>query len=320
MKALVTGAAGFIGSHLAEALIERGYEVTCITRRTSRLRWIEHLDVEYILCDLADIESCSAKLRDFDYIFHLAGVTKALSERDYFLANAVNTRRLVQAAARENPTLKRFVYMSSLAAIGPSNGRGPVSEESVPAPVSIYGRSKLEGERAVGEFRDRIPVTIIRPPAVYGPRDADFFVMFKMIKKGFFPYWGKCYYSLLYVEDLIRGIILSAEKEEAEGGTFFLADQTVYTNEEIAEEICAALGSRTLKIHLPRPLLPLLAFFGQKMDKKGIINADRIHDFRYSHWTCDGGKARDALGYKSKITLREGIKWTADWYKIHRWL
>lgn len=320
MKALVTGAAGFIGSHLAEALIKKGYEVTCIARETSDLRWIEHLDLEYIICDLADIESCAGKIRDFDYIFHLAGVTKALSEKDYFLANAVLTRKLVQVAARENPKLKRFIYLSSLAAIGPSNDSAPVREDSAPAPVSIYGKSKLEGEKAVVEFRDRLPVTIIRPPAVYGPRDSDFFVMFKMIKKGIFPYWGKCYYSLLYVEDLIQGIILSAEKKEAEGRTFFLTDEMVYTNEDIAGEICSAIGSKALKVRLPQSFLPFLAFFGQKMDKKGIINADRIRDFRYSHWTCDGGKARNELGFKSKITLREGIKWTADWYKIHRWI
>lgn len=94
----------------------------------------------------------------------------------------------------------------------------------------------------------------------------------------------------------------------------------VYTNEDIAGEICSAIGSKALKVRLPQSFLPFLAFFGQKMDKKGIINADRIRDFRYSHWTCDGGKARNELGFKSKITLREGIKWTADWYKIHRWI
>jgi nucleoside-diphosphate-sugar epimerase len=320
MKALVTGAAGFIGSHLAEALVKKGYEVTCVARKTSDLRWIEHLDLEYIICDLADIESCAGKIKDFDYIFHLAGVTKALSEKDYFLANAEYTRKLVQVAARDNLKLTRFIYLSSLAAIGPSSDCLPVREDSEPAPVSVYGRSKLEGEKAVREFKDRIPVTIIRPPAVYGPRDSDFFVMFKMIKKGIFPYWGKCYYSLLYVEDLIQGILLSAEKEEAEGRTFFLTDETVYTNEDIAGEICSALGARALKIRLPRSVLPFLAFFGQKMNKKGIINTDRIRDFRYSHWTCDGGKARNELGFKSKITLREGIKWTADWYKIHRWI
>ncbi len=320
MKALVTGAAGFIGSHLVEALIKRGYEVTCIARETSDRRWIEHLDIGYITCDLADIDSRSWKIKGFDYVFHLAGVTKALSEKDYFLANAVNTGKLVEAAARDNQKMRRFLYLSSLAAIGPSRGSTPVREDSTPAPVSAYGRSKLEGEKAVRAFEDRIPITIVRPPAVYGPRDTDFFLMFKMIKKGIFPYWGKCYYSLLYVDDLVQGIIASAEKQEAEGRTFFLTDETVYTNEEIAGEICSALGSRALKIRMPRSFLSLLAFFGQKIDKKGIINTDRIRDFQYSRWTCDGGKARNELGFKSITTLREGIKWTADWYKIHRWI
>jgi len=320
MKALVTGAAGFIGSHLTEALVRKGFEVTCIARKTSNLRWIEHLDLEYIFCDLADIESSAGKIGNFDYIFHLAGVTKALSEKDYFVANAEHTRKLMQVAARGNPELKRFIYLSSLAAVGPSEDGRPVGEDSPAAPVSFYGKSKLGGEKAVREFRDRVPVTIIRPPAVYGPRDPDMFVMFKMIKKGIFPHWGKCYYSLLYVEDLIRGIIVSAERREAEDKTFFLADEAVYTNEDIAREISAAFGTKALTLRLPRSLLPFLAFFGQKMDKKGIINTDRIRDIQYSHWTCDGGRAKKELGFKSIITLREGIKWTADWYKIHRWL
>ena len=94
----------------------------------------------------------------------------------------------------------------------------------------------------------------------------------------------------------------------------------VYTNETIAAEISSAIGVKAIKIRLPQSLLPFLAFLGQKIDKKGIINRDRINDFRYSNWTCDSSKARDELGFRSRITLREGIKWTADWYKIHRWL
>jgi nucleoside-diphosphate-sugar epimerase len=144
--------------------------------------------------------------------------------------------------------------------------------------------------------------------------------MFKMIKKGVFPFWGKCLYSLLYVEDLVQGIILAAESKEAEGETFFLSDDMVYTNEDIAALISSAIGVKAAKIRLPRPLLPFLAFLGQKIDKKGIINTDRIKDLRYSNWTCDASKAKDELGFRSRITLREGIKWTADWYKIHRWL
>ncbi len=320
MKALVTGAAGFIGSHLTEALVKKGFEVTCIARRTSDLRWIEHLDMDYIFCDLADVESHAEKISGFHYIFHLAGRTKAVSERDFFLANAECTKKLLQVTAQKNTCINRFVYLSSLAAVGPSKDGIPVREDFVPAPVSFYGRSKLEGERAVLSFRDRLPVTIIRPPAVYGPRDADLFVMFKMLKKGIYPYWGKSFYSLLYVDDLIQGIMGAAQKKEAAGKTFFLSDEMVYTNDEIIEEISSALGVKPVKMRLPRSLMPLIAFLGEKADKKSIINKDKIRELLFSNWTCDACKAKNELGFKTKITLREGIKWTADWYKIHRWL
>ncbi len=320
MKALVTGAAGFIGSYLVEALKKRGYEVTCITRISSSLKWIEHLNLNYIVCDLFDIESHADEIRGFDYIFHLAGVTKALNERDFFHANAECTEKLIRVAAERGSGLKRFVYLSSLAAIGPSRNGKPVGEDAPALPVSNYGRSKLAGEKAVLLYKGSCPVTIIRPPAVYGPRDTDFYVMFKMIKKGIFPFWGRCFYSLLYVEDLVDGIVLAAENEGAAGKTFFLSDNMVYTNEVIATEISEAIGSKAIKIWLPQSLLPFLAFLGQKIDKKGIINADRINDFRYANWTCDSGRAREALGFCPRITLREGVKWTADWYRIHRWL
>ncbi len=320
MKALVTGATGFIGSCLVENLKKRGYDVTCLTRRSSNLKWIEHLDLKYIVCDLSDIESHAEEIGGFDYIFHLAGLTKALCERDFFHANAACTEKLARVVAERGTGLKRFVYVSSLAAIGPSRDGEPVREDSRPLPVSNYGRSKLEGEKAVLRYSSSCPVTIIRPSAVYGPRDTDFYFMFKMIKKGIFPYWGRCLYSLVYVEDVVHGIILAAEKEGAEGQTFFLSDDMVYTNEVIAAEISDAVGSKATKIWVPRFLLPFLAFLGQKIDKKGIINGDRINDFRYANWTCDSGKARNELGFRSRITLREGIKWTADWYRIHRWL
>jgi nucleoside-diphosphate-sugar epimerase len=320
MKALVTGAAGFIGSHLAEALVGRGYEVTCLARKTSNLKWIEHLDLKYLLCDLADIESCPEKISGFDFVFHAAGITKTACEKDFFTVNAECTRKLLRVVAASNPGLKRFIYVSTLAAAGPGRDGKPVDEETSASPVSSYGKSKLEGERAVLEYGTRIPVTIVRPSAVYGPRDTDFFLLFSSVKKGFYPYWGRCYYSLIYVEDLVRGIIVSAEKKEGEGRTFFLADETVYTNDDILQAISAALGRRAVRVRLPRRLMPLVAYIGEKIDKKGIINRDKAREARYSNWTCDVGRAREELGFKAKTTLREGTKWTADWYRIHRWL
>jgi nucleoside-diphosphate-sugar epimerase len=187
-------------------------------------------------------------------------------------------------------------------------------------PVSSYGRSKLEGEKAVMAFKDELPFTIVRPPAVYGPRDKDFHILFRMVQRGFYPYWGRCLYSLLYIEDLIQGILLSAEKEEAEGKVFCLSDGFVYSNDDLLKEVSSALEVEAVKIRVPSSLMPLIAFLGEKITKKGIMNRDKIKELRHSNWTCDSSRAERELGFNPKITLREGIKWTADWYKIHRWL
>jgi nucleoside-diphosphate-sugar epimerase len=320
VKALVTGASGFIGSHLTETLLKRGYRVTCVVRDSSSLRWIEHLDVDYIHADLGDIGSSAERLRGFDYVFHLAGLTKAVRAEDFFSVNYGGTLGLLQAVAKAGSGLRRFVLVSSLAAAGPSLDGRRVDETTPPQPVSAYGKSKLKAEEAVHAFGSSIPFTIIRPPAVYGPRDTDFLMMFRMINRGIFPSWGKSSYSMLYATDLAAGIIEAAEHEAAAGKTFFLSDDIVYTNEDIAREIGASLGKRARKISIPRPLLPVIGFIGQKIDKKGIINRDRIIDFSYTNWTCDSGRAERELGVRSKTMLREGIQWTADWYRTHQWL
>ncbi len=320
MKALVTGATGFIGSYLVEALLKRGCDVTCLLRKTSDLKWIEHLDLKYLFCDLAETESFHDKMREFSHVFHLAGLTKAKSEKDFFLANADGTKCLLKAVFRGNPNIERFIYVSSLAAAGPATDIAPVSDDTPPMPVSSYGRSKLEGEKAVMAFMNEIPVTIVRPSAVYGPRDKDFYVLFKMVQKGFYFYWGRCFYSLLYVEDLIQGILLSAEKEEGVGKTFFLSDGVIYSNDDLFKEVSSALEVEAAKIRVPSSIMPVIAFLGEKIVKKGIMNRDKIKELRHSNWTCDSSRAERELGFNPKTTLREGIKWTADWYKIHRWL
>jgi nucleoside-diphosphate-sugar epimerase len=320
MKALVTGATGFIGSHLCEELVRRGYKVTYLSRTTSNHKWIEPLDLQFVRGDCTDRESLNRVVGNFDYVFHLAGLTKSCSAKDFYCVNADGTENLIGAVAERNPNVKRFVYLSSLAAVGPSRDGSPLVEDCISSPVSDYGRSKLEGEKAVLKYRDRVPVTILRPPAVYGPRDRDMLVLFKMIKKGFFFDLGKCYYSLLYVEDLVHGVMLSAERREGEGKIYFLSDDKVYTGEDIAMEISSLLSVKASPLKIPRFVMPFFALLGERMNRQGIINRDRIKDFKHSHWICNAGKARQEIGFAPKVGIKEGIKWTTDWYRIHRWL
>ncbi|MEK6582738.1 MAG: NAD(P)-dependent oxidoreductase [Nitrospirota bacterium] len=321
MKTLVTGATGFIGSHLVEELLRKGYSVTCLVRKTSDLQWIEGLDISLAYGDCTEKESLLNAVTGFDYIFHLAGLTKARNEKDFFLANTSGTENLIQAVAEKNPNIKRFVYLSSLAAAGPCYDRTPVSEAVEPRPVSAYGKSKLEAERIVLRHKDVIPLTIIRPPAVYGPRDKDMYTFFKMLKKGIFLCWGKCYYSLLYVDDLVRGTIISSENNAAEGKIYYLSDGRIYSNDEIAEAISSAVGTKPVRLRIPRVIMPLFAGIGQRLGgKRNIINKDKIKELQHPYWVCDSSKAREELGFVPKVGIKEGIKWTADWYRIHQWL
>ncbi len=320
MKVFVTGATGFIGSFLVEALIRKGYDVTCLVRNTSDLKWLSHLRLQYLQADLDNGASYADKLGEFQYIFHLAGLTKADSTKDYYHANAVCTQKLVTAAAKMNPSLKRFLHVSSLAAAGPSIDGRPLIEDAPASPVSVYGKSKLEGEKAVLACRGMMPVTIVRPPAVYGPRDTDFYLVFKAVQNRLFPYWGKSSYSLIYVEDLVQGMILAAEKEAAADKTYYLADSRIYTNDDILSAMSATLGRKAFRLRLPRSILPVLAVLLKKIREKGIINPDKIEEIRYPHWTCDPARSMTELGFQAETSLGEGFKKTADWYRKEKWL
>jgi nucleoside-diphosphate-sugar epimerase len=321
MKALLTGPTGFIGSHLAEELLKRGYTVTCLVRKSSNLKWLENLDVTLHRGDCRDRDSLYDAIKGVDYIFHLAGLTRAPREKDFFEVNAKGTENLLEAVVSENPSIKRFIYVSSLAAAGPCPKGTPITEDTEPRPVSSYGRSKLEAERFVRKHSSSIPATIIRPPAVYGPRDRDFYLLYRMLNRGIFPYWGESYYSLVYVEDLVRGIISAAESKEAEGETFFLADTAIYSNIEIARVIADSLGRRPVRLPLPKCLVRAVAGVGKLFGANNcIINVDKARELGYSRWVCDPAKAQKKLGFSSQIPMDKGFRWTTNWYKIHQWL
>jgi nucleoside-diphosphate-sugar epimerase len=320
MKALVTGATGFIGSHLVDALIREGFEVTCLVRNPSNLKFLSEFNIKLVSGDCTVQESLEDAVKDIDYVFHIAGLTKAHCEADFFHANAKGTENIVQALLKNNRNIKRFVYLSSLAAAGPSRDCKPLKEDCELAPVSVYGKTKLEGEKIVIAHKDKIPVTIIRPPAVYGPRDRDLLILFKMVKLGFIPYWGKCYYSFIYIEDLINGIILSALKKEAEGEILFMSDGNIYSSDDIICAISDAVQKKPVKLTVPRFIMPLLGVISEKAKGVNIINTDKIKEMQHNHWICDTLRAKERLNFEPKVKIKEGAKWTADWYRIHQWL
>lgn len=321
MRALLTGPTGFIGSHLAEELLKKGYQVTCLVRNNSNLKWIEGLDVTLCRGDCLDKSSLGKAVSGAELVFHIAGLTKASGEADFFSANVNGTENLIEAVVSECPSVKRFVYLSSLAAVGPSRNGSLVNEDTEPRPVSAYGRSKLEAERVVMKYSSDLPVSIIRPPAVYGPRDRDFYLLYKMLQRGVFPYWGESFYSLVYVEDLIKGIMAAAQSPAAEGKTYFISDDSPASNLDIARVIADALGTRPIRLRLPKFVVPAIAGIGKLFRAdSSIINVDKARELRHSRWVCDPARARRELGFSSQVSIEKGFKWTANWYRIHQWL
>lgn len=320
MKALVTGGTGFIGSHLVESLIRKNYEVYCIVRNPSKLRFLEGLKVKIIQADLSNKETLREIKWEYDLVFNLSGITKTANYEEFFKANYMGTKNLIEAIIEAGYVPKRFVHVSSLAATGPCRDNKPVNEDTEPNPVSEYGKSKLMGERAVIFYKDRLPITIIRPPAVYGPRDSDFLTFFKMIKTGFVFYLTEGVYSTIYVDDLIEGMLLASENEKAIGEIFFLSEPEPYSTQQIIAAISEAIGKNPLKLKIPKSIGEFFMKVFQKFDKNSIINSDKLKELTEPCWVCSSDKAEQMLGFKAKTNLKEGMEWTANWYRQNKWL
>jgi nucleoside-diphosphate-sugar epimerase len=320
VRAFVTGATGFVGSFLVERLIAEKAEVSCIVRGSGRKTWIDGLPVERIAGSLEDAGVLREALAGVDTVFHVAGVTRARSEAEYFAVNAGGTRRLAEAAGA---SLKRFVYVSSLAAVGPTRGDRPVDEETEPRPLRGYGASKLAGERVLA---GRVPLTIVRPPAVYGPRDTNFLPMFGSAQSiGIFPLMGGPNHetSLIHIEDLIDGIWRAATTESALGRTYFLSGGSHRTG-EIADALGPALGVKLRKVRIPGLVARMIGEMGELKwsltGKPQIVSRRKIHDILQPRWTCSIARARRELGFEPKVDLLRGMRETADAYAAEGWI
>ena len=323
-KVLLTGASGFIGRHVRDALIAGGAEVIALVRAASP----PSRSCRTIAVDYADLPALTRIVADEqpEYVFHVAGATKGVTYDDFRLANVVPTRNLLEALRVAHPGVKRFLHVSSLTAYGPSNGGPPKRESDPRTPVEFYGQSKLEAEQVVESYGDRLPWTIVRPSTVYGPAEADMFTLFRAAKLGINLFYGNRdkRASAIYVDDLVDAMVTAAQVPQTRARGYLMCDGEHYTWGEIQGHIARAVGRRALELRLPSFFVPAAGIAGELLtaiDKKPrLLNRQKAMLDAQSAWLCTHEAARTDFDYRPRVSMAEGTRRAYEWYVEHKWL
>ncbi len=324
--AVVTGGTGFVGSHLVDLLLNKGFEVRCITRKSSNLRWLKNKEVEIYDCGLFDKDKLKDVIKGANYLFHVAGVVRSKTKEGFFKGNVDTTKNLLEVTAEVNPDIEKIVIVSSLTACGPSPDGKPVTEETEPRPITTYGRSKLEEEKVAKSYMDKLPITICRAPALYGERETDIYAMFKSFQKGIMTLVGfnNKKLSLLTGRDFVNGLYLAALSDKTSGEIYFVSSEEIYDWNMISDEMEKAIGKKAIRIRIPHFIIYIVGaiahFFNFFTSKPATFNLEKAKDFVQENWTCDVAKAKRDFNYKQQISLSDGMKNTVDWYRKSGWL
>jgi dihydroflavonol-4-reductase len=324
--AVVTGANGFVGSHLVDFLLSKNYRVRCIVRKSSNLQWLKGKNIEILTCGLTNKEGLREAFNGAEYIFHVAGVVKSKKPEGYFQGNVDTTKVLLDTALEFKDTIKKFVVVSSLTVTGPAENGTPVNEETTCNPITTYGRSKLAEEELARSYMDRLPITICRAPAVFGERDTEIFIFFNTFNKGLMTTIGfdKKLLSLIHVTDLVEGFYLAAVNPKSTGETYFISSEKYYTWDEVGKITSDVLNKKPLKVKVPHSIVYVIAAIAQFTSlfssKPATLNLEKARDITRHAWICDTTKAKRDLGYCQKISMEEGIKRTCEWYKEVNWI
>jgi nucleoside-diphosphate-sugar epimerase len=322
MKALVTGGTGFIGSHLVEFLSARDVEVFALVRDPNNLKFLSGLNVRLLH---GDLHSIPALPPDLDYVFNLAGMTKAVKSADYYTVNQQGTASFFEALRRQGISAK-LIHLSSLAACGPSADGHGRREDDPPAPVSHYGKSKLLGEGEALARQDDFPVVIIRVGAVFGPKDADFLRYFKPIMRGFLLSFGfkPQLMSVCYVQDLVRALDTAARKPMASGEILNIGNPIPCSFDDIGRMAGKVLGKEPRRIVIPLSVVFLAALAADVATaftgRPSITTLKKFPELKQRGWTADVQKARDKIGFETRYSLEEGLRETLGWYQANGWL
>ncbi|MCD6180539.1 MAG: NAD(P)-dependent oxidoreductase [Bacteroidales bacterium] len=327
-RVLITGASGFIGSFLVEEAIKREFEVFAGVRASSSRAYLKQPELVFFESNLADkyaikktLINYKNKYGKFDYIIHNAGLTKSCNTSDFEKVNVQITKNLIEALSELNIIPEKFIYISSLAAYGPGDELTlqAIKDTDLPNPDSLYGKSKLKAEQFLKSFGN-IPHLIFRPTGVYGPREKDFYVLFKTINQGLETFIGSTeqYISLIYIKDLTR-LIFDALESNTVNKSYFLSDLENHTALKFNAIIKQVLNKKTIRIVFPKQLVKLIALINGKLScafgKVATLNSEKYKEISCKNWLCDSSATVSDFGFKPEYNLEKGVRETIAWYK-----
>jgi len=323
-KVLITGANGFVGSHLCRRLSEDGYHVVAGIRDGCDGSLISELNLEYRFGDVTEPNTLPEMVKGIDYIIHNAGVVKAAKKERFFEVNQIGTRNLLEAVSKYGGP-KKFVFISSTAAVGPSDGKQPLVEDDAPHPITTYGHSKLAGEQEVKKLSETINSIIIRPPAVYGPGDKETLIFFQMLNNRVKPYLGnpRRRIQLVHADDLSRGIAMALKAKTKSGSEYFIAESVSYSYYSLVRHLRQAVGRTSIPFYLPGWMLKSTAKISQAAVKAfggaPMFTVEKANEL-LADWEVSVEKAARDFGFKSKISFPDGARETFYWYRDEGWL
>jgi nucleoside-diphosphate-sugar epimerase len=327
MKVFLTGASGFVGSHVLDSLSAGDHEVSILQQRTSNTRFISrHVPgVTAHLGSLGDLSVLTKAMSGVEAVIHCAGKTKAVCSSEFYRVNQEGTRNVVMAANACRESLRRLVFISSQAVSGPGVLSRPAKETDDPRPVSLYGHSKLLGEAEIRQHC-RVPWTILRPAAVYGPRDTDFLPVFQKVKQRIMPLLSGATRSLnmVYGPDVAAAVLCSLMHERGGGGTYHVAAEPPCTDEEFMQEIATQLQVRPVRLPIPRAGLYLACVIQEILSRvtgrPSILSRQKLPELLAPGWVCSTGRMWHDLGFRAPTSLREGVGRTLEWYRRKGWV
>ncbi len=325
MRALVTGATGFVGSHLADLLISQGVDVVAPVRNANRLRWAAGLDARIVQTNYGDIKGLRSLVAECDTIFHVAGLTKSHVPGPFYSGNLMPTAALAEAAASDGRP-RRFILVSSLAAAGSSTPDRPRREEDPSAPVTPYGWSKLRAEEALLKYRNRLDIAIVRPPTIYGPRDGETYPLFRLANLGLviLPSGLDPLLSMIQVGDLVDGIWQLAQAPSYRQPVYFMAHSEQLRLNELGRWTAVHLGRRPVEVRVPVGMLEMLGWagwaFGAITGTSLMMDRYKVRDFRQPAWTCDPARVKAEHGISAETPFQEGMVESVEWYRRQGWL